>query len=545
MLTRKIVPVRSLMTAALIAAAMGLPALPASAHDMPLTDRQIAAGSPHVVVAVVESAEARWNPQHTLIFTDYSLRVEDRLRGEAPARITLSIPGGTLDGKTYGTCISTHFDVGGRYLLFLQDLETPVLVPVTGGWQGAFRESSGSKGTAEFSRLVQGVRELVARVEADPEAADTAWMNTPEDPGLPAKRYNPNPKAAPAASPRKAGAPKEGPTFFVEFPAVAPMVFEPLPPGSPFSPADREMLAYWNLYVHGGLFRVSAEPATDWGYGNGVSELAGFPTSEKMRRELGVGWHSSSVSAAVYLYDWEIGRTIEADIAMNPGRGWTLDEAATTGASFGSNQFLFQGILLMDLAQAWGFRSIYPRDGFAGDQTEYSWDSVTRNWAKGRELTFATLYAADAAAARATYGKRPIRDGLISPYSAPPSQFGPNYTFLDTSVDSVRAGESFDFTRTIKIENPGTKKLAKPRIEVYLVPRRYSMEGAILLKSFKIADTLRSGDVREVELGSAAVPADTPPGTYYFAFILRDPKDEYQANNRAWAHPWVSLRVSR
>src|SRR4029077_96588 len=126
--------------------------IPAHAHVTPLTERQVAAGSPHVVVAVVEEARSRWNESRTLIVTDYSLRVEDRLRGDAPERITLTIPGGTVDGETHDTCVSTPLATGARYLLFLQDLDRPSLVPITGGWQGAFRERPEEK---SFDRRVR------------------------------------------------------------------------------------------------------------------------------------------------------------------------------------------------------------------------------------------------------------------------------------------------------------------------------------------------------------------------------------------------------
>src|SRR3954465_723731 len=67
-----------------------------AAHVESMNVPELAAASPHVVVAVVESRETRWNPQHTLLVTDYTLRVEDRLRGQAPERISFIIPGGTL-----------------------------------------------------------------------------------------------------------------------------------------------------------------------------------------------------------------------------------------------------------------------------------------------------------------------------------------------------------------------------------------------------------------------------------------------------------------
>ncbi|HEX9944508.1 MAG TPA: hypothetical protein VGG03_21055, partial [Thermoanaerobaculia bacterium] len=78
------------------------------AHVAPMEPRELVTASPQIVVAVVEGRESRWNPQRTLISTDYSLRIEDRLRGQAPDRLTLSIPGGTLGGVTDETCLTVR-----------------------------------------------------------------------------------------------------------------------------------------------------------------------------------------------------------------------------------------------------------------------------------------------------------------------------------------------------------------------------------------------------------------------------------------------------
>lgn len=87
--------IRKLCPTALVLAALILPlSRSVSASVLPLTDRQLAAGSPHVVVAVVEEARSRWNGAGTLIVTDYGLRIEDRLKGDAPAQAILTVPGG-------------------------------------------------------------------------------------------------------------------------------------------------------------------------------------------------------------------------------------------------------------------------------------------------------------------------------------------------------------------------------------------------------------------------------------------------------------------
>jgi hypothetical protein len=507
--------------------------IPAAAQVTPLTDRQIAAGAAHAVVAVVEEATVRWNEQRTLLFTDYSLRVEDRLKGDAPDRITLSIPGGTLDGQTHGTSVSTHLETGARYLLFLNDLERRLLVPVTGGWQGVFR--LGPRGP----QIIRSARELIRRVEADPRLEDTEWMQEVETSGLPAKAYDRTPRQAPVAvvpalsATTAAKAPKL--RYTVEHPAAPPLVFDPLPADSPFSPADQEMLAYWNLYLKKPLFLVAKDPSSGWGYNNGVSEIAGFPSSQTMIDEFGVGWFGATYGAVLYVYGPD-GRTIEIDVALNPARTWILDDTkpTTIGLFSGSGtKYNFKPVVLSLLGTGWGYQG--PLDESIDSVVDFP-----------DEFTFATLLAVDAVAVRETFGGKPIRDGLVSPYSIFVSEDGLlNWSYAYPDVETAPAGSTIRFSAPIKIENPGTVKLARSTVEVYLIPRHGSLDGAILLKRIAVAGSLRSGETRKVDLGSATVPASTPAGTYYFAYVLRDPKDAYQANNRAWGLDDVRLTVTR
>lgn len=486
--------------------------LPSAAQVVPLTERQIAAGSPHVVVATVEGSWSRWNDRHTLIVTDYSLRIEDRLRGDAPERLTVTVPGGTVGAETHGVSVSTHLAPGARYLLFLRDLDRPALSPFTGGWQGVLRESG-----AGFPRLVASTRELLARVEASPEALDTAWMDAPEDPRLPAKTWD-------ASGVEWNGAGAAAGSFEVDHPALPPIVFEPLPPSSPFSPVDQELLAYWNLYVRN-LFRVSPTIDDGWAWGNGVSEMVGFPPSHEMEEQFGVGWFQDTYAAV--LFRFRDGRTVEIDVCLNPARRFTLDENEADRDPF--NLISYRTTVLNLLGRGWGYLGPTLRDSIMGIVP-----------------TGPVLHAADTMAARAHFGTKAIRDGLISGYNPIPTEFGDMFPeSLLLSMETVRAGASFEILNPIQIENPGTVRLARPTVEVYLTPRRGSMKGAVLLKRLQVEGGLKSGAEKKVDLGRATVPGSTRPGTYFLAFVLRDPRDQYQANNRAWANSWVTLEVTR
>lgn len=511
--------------------------VPASAHMAPLTDRELAAGSPDVVVGVVEAARVRWNETHTLLVTDYKVRIEDRLRGSAPAQVTLTIPGGTLGGETHSTCLSTPLAAGARYLLFLQDLGRPSLVPITGGWQGAFREVAGPRGkrlaahgpgetplrlaggdAVEFPQLVRAVRDLLARSEADLDSATAA--DAPE---------------AAAFLPADGGEIAAPSSFVVNNPPASPLVFETLPPDSPFYGADREQIDYWNLYFED-LFQVSEDPTPGWGNGNGVSEIA-FPTDEEMRRQTGGGWSRGAVSMSATFA--RQGHIVEADILLNPAFEWTLDpDAATRGDS---EAFSFRSEILEHLGHAWGYSSLSFGDILTG--ATVSRDSALN--LRPRELDAAFLFAQDTQAARGYFPVKRIRDGLISAYTVAPAPLTPFYIPVAASATTVRPGGTFDLRNRITIENPGTEPLINPDVEVYLVPQRFSLDGAILVKRQRIRSTVRSGEALSAGLGRVTVPRNARPGVYYLAFVLRDPRDAQQANNRTWGTESATLTIGR
>src|SRR5205085_4843964 len=117
----------------LVILALALP-FPGRAHVVPMSVPELAASSPQVVVATVESGRSHWNAPHTLIVTDYTLRIEERLRGEVPDRLSITMPGGAVGRERDETCVSVHLEPGTRYLLFLDDPGS--LSPIAGAAQG-------------------------------------------------------------------------------------------------------------------------------------------------------------------------------------------------------------------------------------------------------------------------------------------------------------------------------------------------------------------------------------------------------------------------
>jgi hypothetical protein len=550
---------RKLLAAAALAALLVPRAL--EAHVAPATAREMVEGSPHVVVAVVETRQSRWNPEHTLIRTDYSLRVEDRLRGEAPDRISISIPGGTVGDTTDETCLTVRLQPGARYLLFLGSLDEPSLSPITGAWQGVFPENpekrAGGAGVA-FADLVEAVRALISDVEAMPRTPELQAQRKSGE--LPAKAYDPaarsvdlsrsqRPLAAPApeAPPLRAGRvtpvssteveelrpASEKYVVFDELPR-APIVINPILPGSPFSPEDQHAMAYWNVYA-GNLFRVADTPAATWAYGNDVFDIAGFPGDEQMRTQFGNTWGDlgSGVLGVTYVR-FRDGALVEADVALNPNQVWTLDLREGTRRGTGT-PYPFGEVIVHELGHVLGLHHPW-------ETQRVWWDSVMNY--KTKAFYLGILYADDTAGARFLYRGVPLRDGLVSSHLTRYGDFLPEYLPARPTVPTVRRGKSFSLSNSIKMENPGTVPLARPTIEIYLVPARFSFEGAVLLKKIRLQGTVKPSAVQTVKPGKLLVPPQTAPGTYYLAYYLRDPKDAYPANNGTWSNYDVTIDVT-
>lgn len=523
-----------------------VPASPATAHMRPLSDRQLAAVSTDVVVAVVEGSHSRWNAEGRLIVTDYTLRIEDRLKGGASQRLTLTIPGGTVDGETHGTCVSTPLAEGARYLLFLDRPEGSGLSPVTGGWQGVFREildndgkswvgrggsrgivvSPGSGEPMELADFIRSVRRLVEPTQALPETADA---NLPQAPIWLVRE--------PLASADGVIAdPEPDLQSIVRNAAIPPIVFNTLLPGTPFEDVDKQEMAKWNRYAKN-LFQVPPAPAATWSFGNGVSDIAGFPDDAELQRGLGRSWGGAGATSIV---SWRIqnGHIVEADIAFNPALSWSLDDAETSQQG---GPRPFRDVLLGELANAWGDQGALDPLNFL-DFPVVSRDSVKN--LRTQAFQQAVLFGEDAAAVRATYPGTAVRDGLISSYVVTPSLLTPVYFPARPSAATARRGTHF-LLSSVKIENPGTVTLVKPVVEVYLVPRRFSLQGAILVKRATFQLNLAPGAAQDLALGTITLPKKTAPGTYFFAFVLRDPKDTYQANNTAWGSDAARLTVTK
>ena len=504
------------------------------AHVAPMDAREMVLASPDVVVAVVEDRQSRWSSRHALIETDYTLRVEGRLRGQAPERLTLSIPGGTVDGVTDDTCVTVRLEPGARYLLFLDDLRPSALSPITGAAGGMYREVPDPSGSlvaagegrkllavqgraVHFADFVEAVRGLIAEVDSG-QAPEATGRTRPQG-SLPTKATVP---VSPEAREKY---------VFLEL-AITPVFVRALPADSPFSPVDQELMGYWNLYG-GDVFRALPGNGT-WAWANGFFELTGFPDDAQMRTNFQRDWGALGARVlGVTFSRRQQGVIVEADVALNPNFDWTLDDKVSTGRNA---TYSFRETVLHELGHVWGLKHPW-------ETQDVDWDSVMNY--KSKLYHVHTLTADDATAVRTAHPGVAIHDGLISSYTPVRDAINlyPQLLPARASVPSLKRGKSLNLISPIKIENPGTEPLADLTVEVYLAPQQFSFDHAIRLKSIKVPGPLESAATQWIDVGKLTVPRNAPAGTYFLAFRLVDPGDEFLDNNGAWSSEDVKVKV--
>ncbi|MEN6341479.1 MAG: NosD domain-containing protein [Methanospirillum sp.] len=80
---------------ALVLLAGGVQAL-----TIPMDDAALATGADEIVRGEIANVSCRWNANHTQITTSVDVRVKARAKGTGPETLTLTVPGGTVDGVT-------------------------------------------------------------------------------------------------------------------------------------------------------------------------------------------------------------------------------------------------------------------------------------------------------------------------------------------------------------------------------------------------------------------------------------------------------------
>src|ERR1019366_873928 len=77
-----------------------------------ITAEQLAAQSERIVRGEVQRSWAAWGSEHKYIWTHYEVAGAERVRGPQAATITVSEPGGSLDGMNMRTSGTLPYAVG-------------------------------------------------------------------------------------------------------------------------------------------------------------------------------------------------------------------------------------------------------------------------------------------------------------------------------------------------------------------------------------------------------------------------------------------------
>jgi hypothetical protein len=271
---------------------------------------------------------------------------------------------------------------------------------------------------------------------------------------------------------------------------------------APWSPEDQYQMSKWNYYASE-VFRVYTNPTGTYGWPNGVFDLSGWPSSAQLQSVYGSGWDSNTIGVTFLRYS---GNTIiEADIALNPAFGFTLDD-----------EWIFNGA-----GSVQGFRQvmIHELGHMHGLNHQFNYLAVM-NYFPSVYRFFGIPYMDDAEGVRAEYPSKAVSRTDLAVYLY--YETGYQSVTDATYPASVAAGGNLTFTN-YHVENVGTNTISTPTIEWYLTTARnynssYYYLGQATYSSLARFTYFTPSTVQV----TFPVPANIPPGSYYLSAYIRN-----------------------
>jgi Matrixin len=317
------------------------------------------------------------------------------------------------------------------------------------------------------------------------------------------------------------------PAFSASEYADLPIVINQFPSDWSWSPEDQRQMAHWNQYASG-VFQVYTTPKSTWAFDNGVFDLAGWPSSDEMKRQFGSTWEELGNPLATTFKRKDGSKIVEADIALNPAFSWTLDdEALYDGADLRS----FRRTMTHELGHVWGL--------------EHQFDALSvMNYPPNEYRAFALPFMDDAEGIRQLYPDRvvPTADLGIDLFYSAGYQDWQQATF----PASVAAGASFSVSN-YQLENVGTQAFGTLAVEWYLTTLRNFDSAYYYLgtTTYPMLDRFSYFDPASVGR-SLQVPASVPSGSYYLAAFIRGDQSVatsgFQVNNsRSFSRTQISI----
>jgi hypothetical protein len=84
-----------------------------------LSLKQLSQGAETIVLGTVTHQESAWNAQHTAIYTDVILDVEEAIKGAAGSEVTFRFAGGEVGDIGMRTSTAPTFYIGEQVIVFL------------------------------------------------------------------------------------------------------------------------------------------------------------------------------------------------------------------------------------------------------------------------------------------------------------------------------------------------------------------------------------------------------------------------------------------
>lgn len=130
---------------------------------IPMSVEKLTQESNYVVEGTALQQWAKWNPQHSLIFTYTRFQVSRTLKGNPPQTIVVKQIGGSAEGYTQTVSGVRHWQPGEQAVLFLYPSKSlDGTLEVTGLMQGNFLYESSTSGQTIVSNGVPQVSTLQA-----------------------------------------------------------------------------------------------------------------------------------------------------------------------------------------------------------------------------------------------------------------------------------------------------------------------------------------------------------------------------------------------
>ncbi|MFO1305776.1 MAG: FG-GAP-like repeat-containing protein [Burkholderiales bacterium] len=312
----------------------------------------------------------------------------------------------------------------------------------------------------------------------------------------------------------RSSATRTTPKYATSHQAHPPIVVNSYPASfAPWYPEDQYQMSKWNYYATN-IFRVYTTPTGTYAWPDGVFDLAGWPSEADLVRVYGSSWYCGAgcVTYGVTFRRFDGGGwIIEADIALNPSVGWTLDD-----------EWIYDG------SAAIGFRQtfIHELGHMHGLDHNFGFVALMNYFQPSEYRFYAMPFADDAGGIRFEYPSAavPVTDLAVYLFYETGVCYDGTTYFNCISQSSfpanVNAGSSF-VVNNYHVENPGTTTIATPTIEWYLTSaRNYSSSYYYLGTTTYSALTSFSYFTPSTVARTLSVPSNVPAGNYYLAAYI-------------------------